>query len=214
MRTLQSVPMHKQLFPPITALNSIVLQIKLGGGHRLNEKNVSFHECAVKVELLTEVRRGLITSDLARESGSCGRKIPPYHCSLNLIRVGVEPGKGLRCETQGRRLSEFLGVLRFSLQFLPADNIKELKTQATIKSRHQEHKKLRSGTTVISLASAALELQSVHSPLPLLNYSLFTRLCRSSITVCSLASAALNNSLFTRLCRSWTTVCSLASAAL
>jgi hypothetical protein len=58
----------------------------------------------------------------------------------------------------GTDFSKFQGVLKFALQILLADNLKGLKTQPTTKSRHQETQ----GTN-------GMELQSVHSLMPLLN---------------------------------------------
>jgi hypothetical protein len=61
--------------------------------------------------------------------------------------------------TMGADFSKFQGVLRFVSQILPAENLKGFKTQPTTKSRNQNTRNERNGTTVCSLTSAALELQ-------------------------------------------------------
>jgi hypothetical protein len=58
--------------------------------------------------------------------------------------------------TREYRLKHFGGVLRFALQFLPADNLKGFKMQPTTKSQYQGNKE-QGGTTVCSFTSAALE---------------------------------------------------------
>jgi hypothetical protein len=61
----------------------------------------------------------------------------------------------------GADFSKFQGVLMFELQILLTYIFKGFKMQMITESRHQKQKNEQSGTTVCSLASAALEFQEI-----------------------------------------------------